>query len=103
MLLKPLGQWLPADFQYLGLWLLLCFTLQGALAARLVGRWVASPWVQVCGGALCVLLPTLLARVGHTALCSHWLILWALAPRVASGGRPIRARRLGGRSASPPA
>ena len=77
-LLKPLGPWLPADFQYLGLWLLLCFTLQGALAARLVGRWVASPWTQACGGALCVLLPTLLARVGHTALCSHWLILWAL-------------------------
>ena len=56
----------------------MCFTLQGALAARLVGRWVAAPWVQFCGGALCVLLPTLLARVGHTALCSHWLILWAL-------------------------
>jgi hypothetical protein len=76
--LKPIGQWLPGEFQYLGLWLLLCFTLQGALAARLVGRWVASPWVQFCGGALCVLLPPLLARVGHAALCSHWLILWAL-------------------------
>jgi hypothetical protein len=76
--LKPFGPWLPTDFQYLGLWLLLSFTLQGALAARLVGRWVASPWVQFCGGALCVLLPPLLARVGHAALCSHWLILWAL-------------------------
>ena len=76
--LKPFGQWVPADFQYLGLWLLMCFGLQGALAARLVGRWVASPSVQFCGGALCVLLPTLLARVGHTALCSHWLILSAL-------------------------
>ena len=76
--LKPFGQWLPADFQYLGLWLLMCFALQGALAARLVGRWAASPWVQFYGGALCVLLPTLLARVGHTALCSHWLILSAL-------------------------
>ena len=76
--LKPFGPWLPAEFQYLGLWLLMCFALQGALAARLVGRWIASPWVQFCGAALCVLLPTLLARVGHTALCSHWLILWAL-------------------------
>ena len=76
--LKPFDRWLPADFQYLGPWLLLSFTLQGALAARLVGRWVDSAWVQAAGGALCVLLPTLLARVGHTALCSHWLILWAL-------------------------
>ncbi|MCX6550426.1 MAG: DUF6311 domain-containing protein, partial [Acidobacteria bacterium] len=65
-------------FQYLGLWLLLCFTLQGALAARLIGRWSASAPVQVLGAALFVLLPTLLTRVGHEALCSHWLVLWAL-------------------------
>ena len=76
--LKPFGRWLPAEFQYLGPWLLLSFTLQGALGARLVGRWIDSAWVQAAGGAFCVLLPMLLARVGHTALCSHWLLLWAL-------------------------
>ncbi len=77
-LLKPLAPLLPQPFQYLGLWLLSCFVLQGALAARLVGRWTPSPVLQALGGALFVLMPTLLARIGHAALCAHWLILWAL-------------------------
>jgi hypothetical protein len=77
-LLKPVSAWLPTPFQYLGPWLLACFALQGALGARLIGRRVASPWIQASGAALFVLLPTLLVRVGHAALCAHWLILWAL-------------------------
>ena len=77
-LLKPLSAWLPQTFQYLGLWLLLCFALQGALAARLVSRWSPSAVIQALGATLFVLLPTLLARVGHAALCAHWLILWAM-------------------------
>lgn len=77
-LFKPLSAWLPAHFQYLGLWWLLSFTLQGAFAARLLGRWIAGVPAQVLGATLFVLLPTLLARVAHAALCSHWLILWTL-------------------------
>ena len=77
-LLKPFSPWLPQPFQYLGLWLLLCYVLQGALGARLVSRWSPSLAIQVLGAALFVLVPTLLARVGHAALCAHWLILWAL-------------------------
>lgn len=77
-LLKPLSAWLPQPFQYLGLWLLLCYVLQGALAARLLSRWSPSVVVQALGATLFVLLPTLLARVGHAALCAHWLILWAM-------------------------
>jgi hypothetical protein len=77
-LLKPFGPVLPAAFQYLGPWLLLCFALQGALATRLIARWSGATAVQLLGAALFVLLPTLLTRVGHPALCAHWLILWAL-------------------------
>lgn len=87
-LLKPLSTWLPQPFQYLGLWLLLCFALQGALAARLVSRWSPSAVVQALGATLFVLLPALLARVGHAALCAHWLILWAML--VASRPSPRR-------------
>ena len=76
--LKPLTAWLPPSFQYLGLFLLASFALQGALAARLLARRVESPAAQVLGALLFVLLPTLLVRVGHAALCAHWLILWAL-------------------------
>lgn len=86
--LKPIAGWLPMPFQYLGLWLLGCFALQGALAARLVGRAAASVWAQLFGGVLAVLLPTLLVRVGHAALCAHWLVLWALL--VATSRAPTR-------------
>jgi hypothetical protein len=76
--LKPFAAWLPTPFQYLGPFLLASFALQGALGARLIARRVDAVPVQALGAALFVLLPTLLIRVGHAALCAHWLILWAL-------------------------
>ncbi len=88
-LLKPFAAWLPAPAQYLGPWLLACFALQGALGARLVSRFVPDPWVQWLGALLFVLLPTLLIRVGHAALCAHWLILWALLLATRPGPRRV--------------
>jgi len=76
--LKPFAVWLPSPFQYLGPFLLASFALQGALGARLIGRRVESVAAQILGATLFVLLPALLLRVGHAALCAHWLILWAL-------------------------
>lgn len=86
-LLKPLSAWLPAEAQYLGPWLLACFALQGVLGARLVARAGASPVVQALGAVLFVLVPTLLIRVGHAALCAHWLILWAWLIATRPAGR----------------
>jgi hypothetical protein len=91
-LLKPLAAWLPEPFQYIGLWWLLCFTLQGALGARLIARVTASPALQVLGAALFVLLPTLLTRIGHAALCSHWLVLWALVIATRPPAERLRRR-----------
>lgn len=91
-LLKPFGAWLPQPFQYLGLWLLLCYVLQGALAARLLARWSPSVVVQALGATLFVLLPTLLARVGHAALCAHWLILWAMLLATRASAFPLAHR-----------
>lgn len=88
--LKPFAAWLPPMFQYLGLWWLLCFALQGALGARLAGRSTSNLALQGLGAALFVLLPTLLARIGHAALCSHWLVLWALLIATRPHGRPAR-------------
>jgi len=88
--LKPFGAWLPATFQYIGAWLLLCFTLQGLFAAWLVSRWSPRVSVQAAAAALFVMMPVLLIRIGHPALCSHWLLLWALV--VASREGPARAR-----------
>jgi hypothetical protein len=78
LLLKPIASLLPNPFQYLGLWLLLCFALQGFFGSLLVGMWTQHSLARTVGGCLFVLMPTLLARLAHPALCAHWLLLWAL-------------------------
>jgi hypothetical protein len=78
LLLKPLAMWLPMPFQYFGLWLLLCFVLQGAFGALLTRVWTRHPALQLVGAGMFVLAPTLLIRVGHPALTAHFVLLWAL-------------------------
>lgn len=73
--LKPLAAWLPEPFQYLGAWLLLCFALQGAFAV-LVLRMVTPDWrLHTLGAALFVQVPALVHRLGHPALCAHFLLI----------------------------
>jgi hypothetical protein len=74
-LLKPISPLLPDVFQYLGIWLLVCYALQGICAALVIGRWTDSLYSVVAGATLVVLSPVLLNRVVHVALCSHWLLL----------------------------
>ena len=76
--LKLLAAWLPTPLQYLGVWLLTCFAAQGAIGALITGLWTRSVVLRALGGALFVVVPTLLGRVGHPALASHWLLLWTL-------------------------
>jgi hypothetical protein len=76
--LKPFRGVLPMPFQYIGPWLFLCFVLQGWFGAWLVSCWTSRLSIQACGAALFVMMPTLLIRIGHPALCAHWLLLWVL-------------------------
>ncbi|MBL8139372.1 MAG: hypothetical protein JNL48_22295 [Acidobacteria bacterium] len=76
--LKPFQARMPEPSQFLGAWLLLCFVLQGMFGALLVG--LATPdWrLQLLGAALFVQTPALFNRLGHPALCAHWLLLAAI-------------------------
>jgi hypothetical protein len=79
LLFKPLSPLLPPDFQYFGLWILLCFLLQSYFAWRLIGLVTESPWVRLLGSGLFVFSPPMLWRlVGHEALIGHWIVLAAL-------------------------
>jgi hypothetical protein len=77
-LFKLMAPLLPPDFQYLGLWLLLAYMLQGVCAALLLRSIGARPALQVLGAALFVLSPPLIFRYGHPALSAHWLLLACL-------------------------
>ena len=70
---------LPTEFQYFGLWGILCFVLQGIFAARLIQRFVPNRLYVILTSMLFVIAPVMILRMYvHTALAGHWLILFAL-------------------------
>lgn len=81
--IKPFNFSLPAIFQYLGIWILICFILQTYLAARLLSHFLVDQIQIALGSVFIALSPVLIYRLvhdgyGHIALISHFLILGAL-------------------------
>ena len=80
---KPFSFLLPSIFQYLGLWILICFVLQTYLMARLLSHFLTDQFQIALGSVFIALSPVLMYRLvhdgyGHIALVSHFLILGAL-------------------------
>ncbi|KJR41624.1 hypothetical protein MCHI_002478 [Candidatus Magnetoovum chiemensis] len=69
---------LPKSFQYFGLWLFICFCMQGVFGALLIRTRTDNVFIQTIGSAFFVLSPVLLFRIGHAALTAQWQILAAL-------------------------
>jgi len=81
MPLKLIADVLPPIFQYLGLWLLICYVLQGYLAACLIQKLhpTAGVTVILMASLFFILSPVMVQRAaGHESLVAHWLILWGL-------------------------
>ncbi|MDR2711150.1 MAG: DUF6311 domain-containing protein [Burkholderiales bacterium] len=79
LLFKLFAGWLPAKFQYFGIWILLCFILQGAFAWLLARCVTTSRIAQLLLTLLLTASALMVLRViGHYALVGHWLILAAL-------------------------
>jgi hypothetical protein len=72
---KPLSPWLPVDFQFIGIWFLLCFFMQGVFGGLLVREMTRSTVLQLLGACLFVVAPILHARMGHDNLCAHFCLL----------------------------
>lgn len=76
-LLRPI---LPSTFQYVGMWIVGCFVLQGYFAARLLSHFVSDRFIRFVIANIFVISPALVFRIGiggHPALGTHWLILCA--------------------------
>ncbi len=78
IVLKVFHGVLPETFQYFGIWLLLCFLLQGVFGAFLIGTVTNNVLLRVLGAALLTLSPAIAHRLNHMALCAHWMLLAAL-------------------------
>lgn len=79
LLFKLLSPVLPANFQYFGLWGLLCYLLQGGLAALTARKIKNSLPFCLGAAALFCTAPVLMMRLfDHTALGGQWLMLLAI-------------------------
>lgn len=78
---KLLSPVLTENFQYFGLYGLLCFILQGILAARIINNFCNNKIAVAISSIIFLYAPVMLFRMySHTALASHWIILLALEP-----------------------
>ena len=76
---KVISSYLPQPFQYLGIWVLLCFVMQGYFAFRLIGLISSSLVIQCFGCILFLFSPPLIFRLSlHESLMGHFIILAAL-------------------------
>ena len=72
-LLSPL---LPETFQYFGIWGLLCFTLQGLVAACILRRFFESKAMILIGVLFFTFVPWMPQRLYmHSSLAAHWILL----------------------------
>lgn len=78
LLLKPFSSFLPEDFQYIGLWLLLCYLLAAIYTSKILKLFTSNKLIII--GAVIIVLtnPVLLFRVIHPALSAHFLILGSI-------------------------
>jgi len=77
---KLINPVLPATFQYLGIWIWLCFVLQAFFAQQFLKFFLSNKAHVYLGACFVVLSPPLIYRLvhagyGHISLASHWLIL----------------------------
>src|SRR5436190_18867439 len=73
---KPVSGLLPDTFQYIGLWIAICFLLQSFFAHRLLALFTHDRWLPLIGSAFFLIAPVWLYRLdGHYVLFGQWLLL----------------------------
>ena len=66
---------LPADFQFLGGWLLLCHLLAAWYTIKLMQLFKVGSWITLMAVIFVAANPVLIYRGMHPALCAHWLFI----------------------------
>jgi hypothetical protein len=76
---KPFDVLLPDKFQYMGIWILVCYIAQGAMAWLLSGVVTNRVLQRSVIVVFFVISPIMMNRaIAHHALMGHWLLLAAL-------------------------
>lgn len=76
---KLFNKILPNTFQYFGLWILVCFTLQSYFAWRLLSLFTHDKWLPLIGSMFFILAPVYLFRlISHFSLFAQWVLIAGL-------------------------
>lgn len=76
---KIIGQFTRTQFQYFGIWALMCVILMGVLTCFLLNRYIGNPIVLTLSSLLITVSPCMLKRLfWHTSLGAHFLIIIGL-------------------------
>lgn len=76
---KLIAFMLPENFQYFGLWGLMCFVLQGVFAAKIFRGYTQEPLAVILASLLLLFVPAMIFRMYvHTSLGGHWLLLMGM-------------------------
>ncbi|MCR4889647.1 MAG: DUF6311 domain-containing protein [Ruminococcus sp.] len=76
---KLLSPMLPETFQYMGIWGLFSFAMQGGISSLILLRITKNPAFSLIGCIVYIVCPPVLQRMyGHEALAGQWVILIAI-------------------------
>lgn len=76
---KLIGRFVNVQFQYFGIWALLCVVLMGLFTCYLLSRYIDNPVMLTLSGILITVSPCLFNRIfWHTSLGAHFLIILGL-------------------------
>jgi hypothetical protein len=79
ILFKAISSLLPMQFQYFGMWGLLCYMLQGGFTALIIRHWTKNTALIMLSSVIFIASPVLMLRMfNQTALASQWIILAGL-------------------------
>lgn len=78
IIFKVLSPILPENFQYFGLWFLLCHFLLGFYTIKILRLYNVKTIYVFLAAVFLMLNPVLLYRGMHPALCGHWFLLASL-------------------------
>jgi hypothetical protein len=84
---------LPADFQFLGIWLFLCHLLAAYYTILLLRLFKVSHLITFAAVLLVAANPVLIYRGMHPALCAHWLFI-ASFYLYFSDPSPVKVKRI---------
>ena len=77
---KVIGLFVPGQFQYFGVLIVLWFALQALFAERLLSRFIDNPINRIIGSLFFLISPAFVYRISpmqHFHVAAHWLVLAA--------------------------